>query len=45
VNILEQHIKALVEADPVNGKKRMMYNYDLVSGKVNGLDYQPGKAD
>ena len=25
--------------------KQVCYNYDLVSGKVNGVDYQPGKPD
>ena len=25
--------------------KQICYDYDLVSGKVNGVDYQPGKAD
>jgi hypothetical protein len=25
--------------------KQICYDYDLVSGKVNGVDYQPGKSD
>src|SRR6185312_561622 len=25
--------------------KRICYDYDLVSGKVNGVDYQPGNSD
>lgn len=25
--------------------KRICYNYDLISNKVNGVDYQPGAAD
>jgi YD repeat-containing protein len=29
----------------INQYKRMCYNYDLVSGKVNGVDYQPGASD
>ncbi|MGV3768134.1 MAG: RHS repeat-associated core domain-containing protein [Chitinophagaceae bacterium] len=45
VKTLVQHIKALVEADPSNGKKRIDYDYDLVSGKVNMVRYQEGKGD
>jgi RHS repeat-associated protein len=28
-----------------NTFKRICYDYDLVSGKVNGVDYQPGASD
>ncbi|MHA4810290.1 RHS repeat domain-containing protein [Flavitalea flava] len=28
-----------------NQYKRICYAYDLISGKVNGVDYQPGEAD
>ena len=45
VKTLLQHVKALVAVDPVNGKKRMDYEYDLVSGKVNLVSYQKGKGD
>jgi RHS repeat-associated protein len=40
-----QHIKALVAVDATNGKKRVDYDYDLVSGKVNMVSYQPDKGD
>jgi hypothetical protein len=45
VKTLVQHVKALVAADADNGKKRMDYDYDLVSGKVNKVSYQRGKGD
>ncbi|MGN6293130.1 MAG: LamG-like jellyroll fold domain-containing protein [Chitinophagaceae bacterium] len=45
VKTLVQHVKALVAADPGNGRKRIDYDYDLISGKVNRVDYQPGKGD
>jgi RHS repeat-associated protein len=45
VKTLVQHVKALVAVDEANGRKRIDYNYDLVSGKVNRLDYQAGKGD
>ncbi|HUC83311.1 MAG TPA: RHS repeat-associated core domain-containing protein [Flavisolibacter sp.] len=45
VKTLVQHVKALVAADPDNGKKRMDYQYDLVSGKVNKVVYQKGRGD
>ena len=45
VKTLVQHIKALVAADATNGKKRIDYDYDLVSGKVNMVSYQEGKGD
>lgn len=45
VKTLVQHVKALVSVDVNNGKKRIEYDYDLVSGKVNMMSYQPGKGD
>lgn len=45
VKTLLQHVKALVAVDATNGKKRVDYNYDLVSGKVNLVSYQHGKGD
>lgn len=45
VKTLIQHVKALVSVDANNGKKRIEYEYDLVSGKVNMMSYQPGKGD
>jgi RHS repeat-associated protein len=34
-----------VAADNSNGEKRLDYQYDLISGKVNQVIYQPGKGD
>lgn len=45
VKTLVQHVKALVAVDAGNGKKRIDYDYDLVSGKVNKVSYQPGQGD
>jgi RHS repeat-associated protein len=45
VSTLVQHVKALVEADAVNGRKSIEYEYDLVSGNVNKVIYQRGKGD
>ena len=45
VKTLAQHVKTLVVADPVNAKKRIDYDYDLVSGKVNMVSYQAAKGD
>jgi RHS repeat-associated protein len=45
VKTLVQSVKALVAIDAANGKKRMDYDYDFVSGKVNMVSYQPGKGD
>lgn len=45
VKTLVQHIKALVAVDATNGKKRIDYDYDLVSGKVNMVSYQYNKGD
>ncbi|WP_207516014.1 RHS repeat-associated core domain-containing protein [Longitalea luteola] len=42
---LVQHVKALVAVDATNGKKKIDYDYDLVSGKVNVVSYQQGKGD
>ncbi|WP_290794053.1 hypothetical protein, partial [Flavihumibacter sp. UBA7668] len=32
-------------ANPDNRYKKIAYNYDLISGKVNQVSYQPGKPD
>jgi hypothetical protein len=40
-----QYVKALVAVDPTNGVKEVLYDYDLVSGKVNMVSYQPVKGD
>jgi RHS repeat-associated protein len=45
VKTLLQHVKALVAVDANNGRKRIDYDYDLVSGKVNMVSYQSGKGD
>ncbi|WP_121356786.1 RHS repeat domain-containing protein [Flavisolibacter nicotianae] len=45
VKTLVQHVKALLANDPDNGKKRVDYDYDLISGKVNKLTYQKGRGD
>ena len=45
VKTLVQHSKMLVAADNANGEKRIDYQYDLISGKVNKVIYQPGKGD
>lgn len=45
VKTLTQSVKAMVAIDAGNGKKRIDYDYDLVSGKVNLVSYQPGKGD
>lgn len=45
IKTLLQHIKALVGVDAANGKKRIDYDYDLVTGRVNLTRYQEGKGD
>ena len=45
VKKLVQYVKALVAVDPTNGVKEVLYDYDLVSGKVNMVSYQPVKGD
>src|SRR6476620_2802033 len=45
VKTLLVHNNALVAADAANGKKRIDYDYDVVSGKVNVVRYQPGRGD
>jgi RHS repeat-associated protein len=45
VKTLIQRSKMLVAADNSNGEKRIDYQYDLISGKVNQVIYQPGKGD
>lgn len=46
VDTLLQDYKA-VEAmhETANRFRRITYPYDLISGKVNGVDYQPGRTD
>ncbi len=44
VKTLWQQLVPMYEYD-LSGIKRMDYNYDLVSGKVNNVWYQQGKAD
>ncbi|MFT3827200.1 MAG: RHS repeat-associated core domain-containing protein [Chitinophagaceae bacterium] len=45
VGTLYQEIGKLKELDPVTGVKRIDYDYDLISGKVNLVKYQEGKID
>lgn len=45
VKTMVHHVKALIVVDATNGKKRIDYDYDLVSGKVNKVSYQEGKGD
>jgi RHS repeat-associated protein len=45
VKTLVQYLKGLVAVDATNGRKRIDYDYDLVSGKMNRVDYQHGKGD
>jgi hypothetical protein len=47
VKTLINHIKALADFDDINHKRkrRMDYDYDLVSGKVNMVSYSDGKGD
>ncbi|BAV06167.1 YD repeat-containing protein [Filimonas lacunae] len=46
VDTLVQDYKGISIANNSNNRfKRITYQYDLISGKVNGVDYQPGFAD
>ncbi|MBQ4819099.1 RHS repeat-associated core domain-containing protein [Aquimarina sp. MMG016] len=47
VNELIQHNRqmSLTNTDPNSGMKRTQYEYDLISGNVNKVFYQKGKAD
>ncbi|HEY8916285.1 MAG TPA: RHS repeat-associated core domain-containing protein [Chitinophaga sp.] len=45
VKTLWQEIKQLESIAPGQGMKRIDYDYDLVSGKVNKIIYQPGQKD
>jgi RHS repeat-associated protein len=45
VKTLIQRSRDLIRADNANGEKRIDYAYDLISGKVNRVTYQPGKGD
>ena len=45
VDTLLQDYKTGSMNSSVNRFKKFIYNYDLISGKVNNVDYQPGQAD
>lgn len=45
VDTLVQHYKGVAEAGVADKFKRITYDYDLISGKVNEVSYQPGKDD
>ena len=47
VKTLINHTKAFADFDDINHqrKRRMDYEYDLVSGKVNMVSYEAGKGD
>jgi YD repeat-containing protein len=45
VDTLLQDYKVGVMNDANNRFKKLVYNYDLISGKVNMVSYQPGKTD
>jgi RHS repeat-associated protein len=45
VKTVYQENSKLLEFDQSTGIKRMDYDYDLVSGKVNKVKYQEGKGD
>jgi hypothetical protein len=45
VDTLLQDYKTGSMNSSVNRFKKFIYSYDLISGKVNTVDYQPGQAD
>ncbi|MEI6950354.1 RHS repeat-associated core domain-containing protein [Paraflavisolibacter sp. H34] len=46
VDRLVQDYKGIPEMSGTNNRyKKVFYDYDLISGKVNGLNYQPGEPD
>ena len=45
VDTLLQDYKGVVETGLTDRFKLIAYDYDLISGKVNFVSYQPGKAD
>jgi RHS repeat-associated protein len=45
VDTLLQYYKKGIMFDTRNGLKKIVYDYDLVSGKVNQVSYQPGLPD
>jgi hypothetical protein len=45
VDVLLQDYKATMGLIPGNRFKKLTYKYDLISGKVNEVAYQPGQAD
>lgn len=40
-----QEIRKASDNTPVNAVKELLYDYDLISQKVNSIVYQPGKGD
>jgi RHS repeat-associated protein len=45
VDTLLQDYKGIAEMGSSDRFKRIAYDYDLISGKVNRIEYQPGYAD
>jgi RHS repeat-associated protein len=45
VDTLLQDLRIAMLASPGNRYKKLVYNYDLISGKVNKVAYQPGLQD
>lgn len=45
VKTLLQDYKTIITSDQADRWKRINYDYDLVSGKVNMVSYQPGRKD
>lgn len=47
--LLQDYGSSTGNPNPMNSTgnrfKKMVYNYDLISGKVNAVSYQPGEAD
>ncbi|RFM25559.1 hypothetical protein, partial [Deminuibacter soli] len=43
--LLQQYNKGVMNDANGNGYKKIVYDYDLVSGKVNQVSYQPGLKD
>jgi hypothetical protein len=45
VHALAQHYGGMTDIPAAHSLKLMRYDYDLISGKVNEVQYQPGKPD
>jgi RHS repeat-associated protein len=45
VHALVQHYGGMTDIPAAHSLKLMRYGYDLISGKVNEVQYQPGKPD